>query len=882
MQWRECMLAMLDQLEGEMPLVEPAPPPDPDAPPEPPPPPPDPNDPNAHADPAPPVDPRGLPEFAVAYVKYLQIFRKLEEVYDQMCHPQKRRDVKRALEACMGRCLELKHWLVHLNGGVDAVHLDDVLVDLKLTPDDLEIPLPRYFVEDRRPELEQRAKFLDALLDKYENRRDWDPPRALPPPLSEEDAIRIIQVNERGRQGRARADAIRRKRLEQEMEDRAARRARKTEDEIAATLQAVARGYLARRRVRQMRDAELVFLGMKLDDSKRGDPATDPPLRERENAARRKDIQAERAAELDRAMTEMKRTVRETDGDDMRELIQDKINAWFVENRDPITGDYPNFPSDAKGGSKDILDPPPPPPPPEPEEDPKVKAAREKKEAAEKKKAEEKAKKEAEAAKKAGKKIEAPPPPPPVAPVKFVAPLHDAVGDHREGWAIPADFEAGNFEQRHDPAAVAEQIKPVVFEEIRKEVDVEMRALLENLKDMVKAERDAKKGGGGKKGKKGGGGKKEKKSGGGGKKKGGGGKKGGKKGKGKKDPTADRSIESLYAELVEAGVVTSLPPSASLDDFVGDASLIGAALERAGAVPLEPSLAQCRAAMMEHVVLPLGASAEVHRDLPAHVKAVALYGAPGTGKKTLARAAANACGAVFFDLSPRNTDGKYPGKSVSTLTHVVFKVAKTMAPSVIFVDDADKVFLADKKKMREVAPTNEPMNRIKKELVKEAKALRPGDRVVVVGCTREPQILAKKDKRAFLDFFQKRFATPLPDYGARRSVWRALIRRRGGGELDDAFDLGLLARLSEGYSQGAMDACARSVLTARRVERLSWGAREALRAREFVEALARVDRTAPEAVAELREWTAGLPEFDRFKPKPPEEPPAEDPKKKGR
>ena len=236
------------------------------------------------------MDPRGLPEFAVAYVKYLQIFRKLEEVYDQMCHPQKRRDVKRALEACMGRCLELKHWLVHLNGGVDAP-LDDILVDLKLTPAALEVPLPRYFVEDRRPELEQRAKFLDALLDKYENRRDWDPPRALPPPLSEEDAIRIIQVNERGRQGRARADALRRKRLEQEMEDRAARRPRRTEDEVAATLQAVARGYLARRRVREMREAELVFLGMKLDDSKRGDPRR---IRRFANGKTRRDVRSYR------------------------------------------------------------------------------------------------------------------------------------------------------------------------------------------------------------------------------------------------------------------------------------------------------------------------------------------------------------------------------------------------------------------------------------------------------------------------------------------------------------------------------------------------------------------------------------------------------------
>ena len=263
----------------------------------------------------------------------------------------------------------------------------------------------------------------------------------------------------------------------------------------------------------------------------------------------------------------------------------------------------------------------------------------------------------------------------------------------------------------------------------------------------------------------------------------------------------------------------------------------------------------------------------MHRDLPVHVKAVALFGAPGTGKKTLARAAANACGAVFFDLSPRNTDGKYPGKSVSTLTHIAFKVAKTMAPSVIFIDDAETVFLTDKKKMRELPPTKEPTNRIKKELVKEVKALRPGDRVVVVGCAREPQILAKKDRRAFLDFFQKRVATPLPNFGARRSVWRALIRRRGGGELDDAFDLSMLARLSEGHSQGAMDACARSVLTARRVGRYR-GSREALDARDSSSARARRP-TPPETVAELREWTAGLPEFDRFKPKPPEEPPVE-------
>lgn len=36
-----------------------------------------------------------------------------------------------------------------LNNGLDFVQLDDLLVDLKLTPDVLEVPVPRYFIEDR-------------------------------------------------------------------------------------------------------------------------------------------------------------------------------------------------------------------------------------------------------------------------------------------------------------------------------------------------------------------------------------------------------------------------------------------------------------------------------------------------------------------------------------------------------------------------------------------------------------------------------------------------------------------------------------------------------------------------------------------------------------
>lgn len=64
-----------------------------------------------------------------------------------------------------------------------------------------------------------------------------------------------------------------------------------------------------------------------------------------------------------------------------------------------------------------------------------------------------------------------------------------------------------------------------------------------------------------------------------------------------------------------------------------------------------------------------------------------------------------------------NTDGKYQKKAVAMMLHIVFKVAKTMAPSVIFIDEVEKVFLSDKKKLKEFSSL-EPYNRIKKDLAK--------------------------------------------------------------------------------------------------------------------------------------------------------------------
>ncbi|CAF4977218.1 unnamed protein product, partial [Rotaria socialis] len=96
---------------------------------------------------------------ATMFVKYVQIFRKLEQCYDQIVHPQKRRLIRTVLDGCMGRVLELKHEMISMDFS-EYHYFDDILADLKLTPNDLEIPIPNYFVLERAQAIEKRERLL--------------------------------------------------------------------------------------------------------------------------------------------------------------------------------------------------------------------------------------------------------------------------------------------------------------------------------------------------------------------------------------------------------------------------------------------------------------------------------------------------------------------------------------------------------------------------------------------------------------------------------------------------------------------------------------------------------------------------------------------------
>lgn len=67
------------------------------------------------------------------YVRYVRIFRNLEETYDQIIHPQKRRLIRDMLDGVIGRVLELKNEMVEKEYS-EYHYMDDVIQDLKLTP----------------------------------------------------------------------------------------------------------------------------------------------------------------------------------------------------------------------------------------------------------------------------------------------------------------------------------------------------------------------------------------------------------------------------------------------------------------------------------------------------------------------------------------------------------------------------------------------------------------------------------------------------------------------------------------------------------------------------------------------------------------------------
>lgn len=133
------------------------------------------------------------------YVRYIIIANKLEEIYDQMLQPQKCILLRKLLDSCLGRVIELKHDLVNIDM-MEFSYNDSILEELRLTPNDIQLRVPRYFRRENIRDMEDKARFIDQILIKL----GWLEEEAIEEKMTELQAIRIIQNHERARQGRLR------------------------------------------------------------------------------------------------------------------------------------------------------------------------------------------------------------------------------------------------------------------------------------------------------------------------------------------------------------------------------------------------------------------------------------------------------------------------------------------------------------------------------------------------------------------------------------------------------------------------------------------------------------------------------------------------------
>ena len=240
--------------------------------------------------------------YACLYIDYIQVYKKLEECYDQIVHPQKRMCIKPVLETTITRICEIKKDLVTFNPrpGSIYVHLDQILFDIKMDPSMIEIPIPRYFKEDDpieldlkwkeaieraakkkkkkkskkkkkkkgegdapkppRITLDQKRKLLDGLLESTVKTTEPEQEIVHDPFTLDMDiisAIRLIQKNDRGRQYRDRlkiADKAYQTNATGGGGTKFGGRAPAiSEGEATKKIQKILRGILARKRVDMMR-----------------------------------------------------------------------------------------------------------------------------------------------------------------------------------------------------------------------------------------------------------------------------------------------------------------------------------------------------------------------------------------------------------------------------------------------------------------------------------------------------------------------------------------------------------------------------------------------------------------------------------------------------
>lgn len=152
-------------------------------------------------------------------------------------------------------------------------------------------------------------------------------------------------------------------------------------------------------------------------------------------------------------------------------------------------------------------------------------------------------------------------------------------------------------------------------------------------------------------------------------------------------------------------------------------------------------------------------------------KGVLFYGPPGCGKTLLAKAVANECAANFISIKGPELLTMWFGESEANVRDI-FDKARGAAPCVLFFDELDSVGMARGGRVGDAGGAGD---RVLNQLLTEMDGAGVKKDLFFIGATNRPDILDEALVRP--GRLDQLIYIPLPDFGARKSIFKAVLRK---------------------------------------------------------------------------------------------------------
>ena len=179
-------------------------------------------------------------------------------------------------------------------------------------------------------------------------------------------------------------------------------------------------------------------------------------------------------------------------------------------------------------------------------------------------------------------------------------------------------------------------------------------------------------------------------------------------------------------------------------------------------------------------------------DIGANIpKGVLLMGAPGTGKTLLARAVAGEAGVAFFSISGSEFVEMFVGVGASRVRDL-FKMAKQVAPAIIFVDEIDAVGRA---RGAGTGGGNDEREQTLNQILVEMDGFEPTEKVIVMAATNRPDVLDPALLRP--GRFDRRVTIDLPDRNDREEIMKIHAKKK---PLAEDVNIRVVAERTPGFS----------------------------------------------------------------------------------